>query len=286
MRADSEILADLDFLRDSRHTISEEEYHLAWDRLWDELRAHDRAKTEEALEKERQQREEERRKEEEALADRRKKRLSQAQRRLDRWFAQPTPTTAAELRSKLEEFVRIPASNNPDLRNRQGRIKARLARPQPAVCSQEYGGSLRRTFSKEEGFRRRAEKTKDMDKALKIARRYHIFVKRLYLSRHAEIEYGKGGHEQVVWRHRNSRYPTVWKNAGVWIDYSTDSPTVVFEDYRGRLVCCLQIPLERVTFEGLVDGDLWGILHGSRVERWAMGELLPVVSGYTRPGPA
>jgi hypothetical protein len=45
-------------------------------------------------------------------------------------------------------------------------------------------------------------------------------------------------------------------------------------------VCRLQVSLEHVTFEGLLEGDLWGIQHGSRVERWAMGEAVPVVVGY------
>jgi len=283
MRTDSEILVDLDRLRDSRGTISEDEYHLASDRLWDELRKHDRAKRRAALEKalneERHKREEEQRMQEEALAERRNSRLAQAQRRLNRWVAQPTPTAVAELRSRLEEFLRIPASNNPDLRRRQARIKARLANPQPTPCSQEssFRHSLGRPLTDEERLLRRAERSGDKDKALEIAQRYHRSVKRLYRSQHAEIRYGPGGVRQVIWR---GRYPTVWKDAGVWIDYSTQPFTVVLEDHRDQFVCRLQVPLELVTFKGLLEGDLWGIQHGSRVERWAMGEAVPVVVGF------
>jgi hypothetical protein len=46
IRTDVEILSDLDRLRDKRGAISEEDYHLTWDRLWEELREHDRRRRE------------------------------------------------------------------------------------------------------------------------------------------------------------------------------------------------------------------------------------------------
>jgi hypothetical protein len=168
---------------------------------------------------------------------------------------------------------------SPELRRRQARIKARLAQPAPTPARGQ-----RPSLSDEERLARRAEKSGDKGKALEIARRYHRWVKRLYLSRHAGIQYGPGGKRQVTWPHRyrpgRTNYPTVWKDAGVWIDYSAHPPAVVLEDDRGPVVCRLQVPVGRVTFEGLEDGGLWGIRHGSRVERWAMGEAIPVVVGY------
>jgi hypothetical protein len=173
-----------------------------------------------------------------------------------------------------------------ELRRRQAQIKSRLANPHPTPRSQEssFRRSLNRPLTDEERLVRRAEQSGDKDKALEIARRYHRWVKRLYRSRHADIQYGAGGVERVTWRHRyrpgRTNFPTVWKDAGVWIDYSTQPPVVVLEDYRGQVVCRLQVPLAGVTFEGLVDGDLWGIGRGSRVERWAMGWAIPVAVGY------
>lgn len=44
-RTPAEILNELDLLRDRRFavTVTEDEYHIEWDRLWDELRRVDRA---------------------------------------------------------------------------------------------------------------------------------------------------------------------------------------------------------------------------------------------------
>lgn len=137
-------------------------------------------------------------------------------------------------------------------------------------------------LSEADRLRRRAEASGDAAKAVVIAGRFHKFVKRLYVSQHAEIRYGPGGEQVKVW---GRKYPKVWKNAGVWIDYT--AMQIVFENHKGEAKSRLPLPpMKLVTFDGLEDGDLWGIArpHAPHVvERWGLGPGgVTVVRGYSQ----
>lgn len=124
------------------------------------------------------------------------------------------------------------------------------------------------------------EEMGDAAKAVVIAGRFHKFVKRLYVSQHAKIEYGPGGKRHKIW---GRKYPKVWQNAGVWIDYAAEQ--IVFENHRGEEKSRLPLPLmKQVTFDGLEDGDLWGIVRPyvpQVVERWGLDSNgVMIVHGY------
>jgi hypothetical protein len=326
MRTDKEILDDLNYLRDRRHKISEDEYHMKQEKLWTELREHDaaivhlwnrrtgqwkacrceygrtatREETSVTCQACRQIIEERQAK--------RVKRCAAAKRRLQHWLAQPTPTTASGLRQKLLDFLKIPAAGLDAfrLRTRQRTIRDRLSQPPNYIERTSYF----RFRTSEQWLDRQANKkapltelvpgvfkiydpelrsksSGDADKAVQIAERFHRNVRRLYLSRHATVEYGHGGEQQVSWPRnwRPGRFPKKWKNAGVLIDYATSPPTIRLENYRGQLICHLQVPLAQVTFQKIEGTDLYGLQRrpGGIIERWAMGVCFPVLVGEVCP---
>ena len=269
LRTADDVLADLDRLRDRRiaTTATDWVYHDEQDRLWDEMREIDR------LEKQRQT-EAARIEQEVARRGRRDQRIARSRRKLEALVAQPPRRTVAALRRWLEAFTKIDSTNQPVLRARQRRVEERLKNLSGGTTPRKPTG--RPQLSDADRLRRRAEASGDAGKAVEIARRFHRFVKRLYASSRAEILYGRGGEQVKVWprTYRPGVFPKVWKNAGVWIDYAAKE--VVFENHKGEAKSGLPLPpMKLVTFDGLEEGDLWGVARSHAphvVERWGLGQ--------------
>jgi hypothetical protein len=288
LRTPDDVLADLDRLRDRRtaKTVTEIVYHDEQDRLWEELREIDRLEKQRQAEEtrlEKQLQAEAIRIEQEAAKQRRRdQRIARSQRRLDALRSQPPRHNTAELRRWLEAFIKIDSSNQPDVRARQRRVEERLKKLTSGTHPQKP--TTKPQLSEADRLRRRAVASGDAAKAVEIARRFHEFVKRLYVSQRAEIRYGPGGEQEKDWS-RSSRFPKVWKNAGVSIDYATEQ--IVFENHKGELKSRLSLPpMKQVTFDGLEDGDLWGVFRlftPHVIERWGLDPRgVTVVRGYSQ----
>lgn len=110
---------------------------------------------------------------------------------------------------------------------------------------------------------------------MEIAERFHRSVLPLYLSKRADISYGRGGQANVC---RSGRYTNCVLDGGVWIDYQAGE--LCLENYRQTRLHRLPLPdLRQVTLDGLEDSDLWGIRRADgRVERLALNAAGLIVS--------
>jgi hypothetical protein len=218
---------------------------------------------------------------EEEKQQRRDQRIARSRRKLDALLAQPPRHNTAELRRWLEAFIKIDSSNQPDLRARQRRVEERLKKLTSGTPPQMP--TTKPQLSEADRLRQRALTSGDAAKAVEIAGRFHRFVKGLYVSQYAEIRYGRGGEQKKVWPRKYCRFPKVWKNAGVWIDYAAEQ--IVFENHKAEEKSRLPLPpMKQVTFDGLEDGDLWGVFRPFTphvVERWGLDPSgVMVVRGY------
>jgi len=167
--------------------------------------------------------------------------------KITEWASQ-RPTTTAELRAHLEEFLTLDV---PRLGRRKQVVAERLKQQASAPYTDEqrreamdkrHRKLLRRP--NESDLARRAAANGDDKTALQYARCYHNNVKPLYRSQYANIDYGPGGVEKVCWPYSKSYgYPAKYKNAGVRIAY--DTMLLIIEDSRAKVVAEVSITLAK-----------------------------------------
>ena len=169
-------------------------------------------------------------------------------------WASRRPSTTAELRAHLEEFL---ALDVPRLGRRKQIVAERLERlnkqpttPPTEEQRQKAMDKRRRKMMRQQpdeaDMARRAAANSEDAKALEYANWYHHQVQSLYRSQYSEVSYGRGGEDEIRWF---CRYPTRYKKAGVRLDYGRK--LLVIENYRGKLVA--EVPIF------LMNGKLVGI---------------------------
>lgn len=154
----------------------------------------------------------------------------------------------------------------------------------PAYVQDEWIPREQR-FSKFVRNTRRARSERLYRAVFDFARSYDRNVRTLIKSNEAGFRWGGRGEQVVDWDYyaKSCRYPKKYYNAGVYIDF--DNNRIEFETYQGKDVYVplpKQIRSKNFTFEGLIDGDYFGIRSRRSGTAWITRYALNEKTGKYR----
>ena len=154
----------------------------------------------------------------------------------------------------------------------------------PAYVQDEWIPREQR-FSKFVRNTRRARSERLYRAVFDFARSYDRNVRTLIKSNEAGFRWGGRGEQVVDWDYyaKSCRYPKKYYNAGVYIDF--DNNRIEFETYQGIDVYIplpKQIRSKNLTFEGLIDGDYFGIRSRKNGQTWVTRYALNEKTGKYR----